>query len=321
MTEFFRVQHVLQRLLFFVCCSALAVHGTAAPQRTAVTSTTTESLIAAPLRSTDLLSAKVALDRIVDPSIRPTEVKTEVGKLIAAARTFAGSHASVGAQFDAVRKVLYSPGPWNDHRSFAYDQADPLGENVQHKLLSHYLESRLGNCVTMPTLFMIVGRGIGLNLTLTTAPLHVLVRYTHSGLPPLNIEATSGGSFARTEWIRKNLPMSDRAIDSGLYLRTHTERETIAVMATTVLEYLASAGRNEEAVKVADAILAANPKDGYTMVRKGSVLGAMMQSEFISRYPTPSLIPANLRPRYLELAAANAKAFEDAEALGWEPAQ
>ena len=256
---------------------------------------------------------------MVEPAVSSDAVRNNVTGLIMAARTFAGARASEGAKIDAVRKVLYAPGPWNDNRPFKYDQADPLGENVQHKLLSHYLKSRLGNCVTMPTLFMIVGRGIGLNLTLTTAPLHVLVRYTHSGLPPLNIEATSGGSFARTEWIRKNLPMSDRAIKSGLYLRTHTERETVAVMATTVLEYLASAGRNEEAIKVADAILAVNPKDGYTMVRKGSAIAAIMKAEFYDKYPTPSLIPATLRPRYLELAAANRKAFEDAEALGWEP--
>jgi regulator of sirC expression with transglutaminase-like and TPR domain len=230
-----------------------------------------------------------------------------------------GPRASEGAKIDAVRKVLYEPGPWNGNRPFTYDQSDPFGENVQHKLLSHYLKTRRGNCVTMPTLFMIVGRGIGLNLTLTTAPLHVLVRYTRPGLHPFNIEATSGCSSARDEWYRQKMPMSDLAVESGLYLRTHTERETVAVMATTVLDYLASVGRNEEAIKAADAILAANPKDGYTMVRKGSVLAAMLQAEFISKYPTPNLIPTNLRPRYAALAAANQKAFADAEGLGWEP--
>jgi regulator of sirC expression with transglutaminase-like and TPR domain len=215
--------------------------------------------------------------------------------------------------------VLYQPGPWNDNRPFAYDQSDPLGEKVQHKLLSEYLKTRLGNCVTMPTLFMIVGRGVGLHLTLTDAPLHMLVRYTHAGLPTLNVEATSGGGFARDEWYRQKLSISDRAIQTGLYLRTHTDRETIALMATTVLDYLLTVGRNEDAIKVADEILAADPKDGYALVKKGSANAAIMKAEFYDKYPTPSVIPATLRPRYLELAAANKKAFEDAEALGWEP--
>ena len=119
------------------------------------------------LAEPDLLQAKLDLDRIVDPSIAHANVGPAITKLITAARNFAGPHASVGAQFDAVRKVLYEPGPWNDNRPFSYDQSDPLGDKVQHKLLSEYLKTRLGNCVTMPTLFMIVGRGVGLHLTLT----------------------------------------------------------------------------------------------------------------------------------------------------------
>jgi regulator of sirC expression with transglutaminase-like and TPR domain len=272
------------------------------------------------LAEPDLLQAKLDLDRIVDPSIAHANVGPAITKLITAARNFAGPHASVGAQFDAVRKVLYEPGPWNDNRPFSYDQSDPLGDKVQHKLLSEYLKTRLGNCVTMPTLFMIVGRGVGLHLTLTDAPLHMLVRYTHAGLPTLNVEATSGGGFTRDEWYRQKLPMSDRAIQSGLYLRTHTDRETIALMATTVLDYLLTVGRNEDAIEVADAILAADPKEGYTMVKKGSAIAAILKAEYYDKYPTPSVIPASLRPRYLELAAANKKAFDDAEALGWEPA-
>ena len=266
----------------------------------------------------DFLAAKLTLDRIIDPKVNSESIKRQVSGLVEKARTLAGPHASEGAKFDAVRKLLYQAGPWNDNRPFTYDQNDPLGQNIRHKLLSEYLKTRLGNCVTMPTLFMIVGRGIGLHLTLTNAPLHVLVRYTHAGLPPLNIEATSGGGFARTEWIRKNLPMSDEAISSGLYLRTHTDRETIALMATTVVEYLETVGRDEDAIKIADAILAVDPKDGYTMVQKGSATAAILKAEFYDKYPTPASIPSGLKARYLELAAANKKAFDDAEALGWE---
>ena len=277
--------------------------------------------VSSALSSADFLSAKLHLDQIIDPAEDAAVARQQVADLISAARNFAGPRASVGAQFDAVRKVLYEPGPWNDNRPFAYDQSDPLGAKVQHKLLSEYLKTRLGNCVTMPTLFMIVGRGIGLHLTLTDAPLHMLVRYTHAGLPTLNVEATSGGGFARDEWYREKLPMSDRAIQSGLYLRTHTDRETIALMATTVLDYLLTVGRNEDAIKVADAILAADPKEGYTMVKKGTATAAILKAEFYDKYPTPASIPDGLRPRYLELAAANKKAFDDAEALGWEPIQ
>jgi regulator of sirC expression with transglutaminase-like and TPR domain len=267
----------------------------------------------------DFGRAKVALDRIIDPTIDAAPIESQINRLVDAAQRIAGERASDGARIDAVRKVLYEAGPWNDDRPFTYDQSDPLGQNLRTRLLSSYLTTRRGNCVTMPTLFMIVGRRMGLNLTLTTAPLHVLVRYTRPGIHPFNIEATSGGSFARDEWYRQQFPMSDRAIQSGLYLRTHTGKETVAVMATTVLEHLIAVGRNDEAVDVADAILAANPTDGYTMVKKGTAIAGMIKSEFYDKFPTPNMIPASLRPRYVQLAAANEKAFADAEALGWEP--
>lgn len=294
-------------------CVAAEQPVSSAPERAEPTTS-----VARALRSPDFLAAKLAFDRIIDPSVNADATETEIARFADAARGIAGNRASDGAKIDAVRKVLYEAGPWNDGRPFTYDHEDPLGQNIRNKLLSTYLATRRGNCVTMPTLFMIVGRRLSLNLTLSTAPLHVLVRYTRSGIHPFNIEATSGGKFARDEWYRQQFPMSDRAIQSGLYLRTHTDQETVAVMATTALDYLIAAGRNEEAVSVADAILSVNPKDGYVIVKKGSAIGATMKAEFHDKYPVASLIPVNLRERYAELAAANEKAFVDAEALGWE---
>jgi len=274
--------------------------------------------VARAFESADFLTAKIAFDRIIDPSIDPALVEKQVARLADEARKLAGPRASEGAKIDAARKVIYQAGPWNDFRPFSYDQADPYGQDIRNKLLSTYLRTRRGNCVSMPTLFLIVGRRIGLNLTLTTAPLHVLVRYTRPGIHPFNIEATSGGGFARDEWYRQKFPMSDRAIQSGIYLRTHTDRETVAVIATTVLEHLVSARRNEEAIKVAEAILAADPLAGHVMVWRGTAIAGLMKAEFLDKYPTPDLVPAHLRPRFAELARANAKAFADAEALGWE---
>jgi hypothetical protein len=57
------------------------------------------------------------------------------------------------------------------------------------------------------------------------------------------------------------------------------------------------------------------------MVKRGTAIAAILKTEFYDKYTNPALIPATLRPRYLELAAANKKAFDGAEALGWEPTQ
>jgi hypothetical protein len=103
-------------------------------------------------------------------------------------------------------------------------------------------------------------------------------------------------------------------------MRTLTKRETIAQMAASVLDFLMAERRYREAADVADAMLAVNPRDAYALVKKGSAMGGMLQVEFQDKYPVPALIPPELRPRYTMLAAANEKAFRDAEALGWDPA-
>jgi hypothetical protein len=136
----------------------------------------------------------------------------------------------------------------------------------------------------------------------------------------MNLEATSGALPARPEWIRQNLPMSDRAIASGLYMRTLSRREAVALMASTVLDYLLAERRFEESIEVAEIILRHYPRDGYTMVKLGSAYGEMMRAEFIERFPNRQAVPPSLQPRYAMLAERNRSAFQAAEALGWEPA-
>ena len=267
----------------------------------------------------DYFKAVIAFEKLIDPSVDATSSEAIVARLVNAARQMAGPDPNDAYKLAATRQAIYFGGAWNYNRAFSYDLEDPLGRHIKSRLLSTYLRTRKGNCVSMPTLFLIVADEIGLNVHFSTAPLHLFIRYTDPSGVDHNLEATSGGHEARTEWYRKNLPMTDRAIESGAYMRTLTKRETIAEMATTVMDYLLDEHRYQEAIDVADVILAVVPRDAYTIVKKGSALAGLMQTEFIDKYPNPSLVPVALRPRYKMLAAANAKAFSVAETLGWEP--
>lgn len=269
--------------------------------------------------STNYLTAKLGLDGLI--ASYPASVAREIEVFVDAVSQMAGPNPSDRYKLAAIRRTIYERGPWNGNRPFSYDQADPFGRNIQNKLLSTYLRTRLGNCVSMPILFLILAERVGLNASLATAPLHVFVRYTDTAGTPFNAETTSGGRFARDEWYRQNMPMSDRAIASGIYMRTLTKRESIAVMASTVLDYLMDQRRYRDAVEVAEVILAANPRDVYAMVKKGTALAELLRVEFVERYPTPALIPPELRTRYQMLAEQNATAFRHAEALGWSPSE
>lgn len=269
----------------------------------------------------DYLDAAMTFDRLIDKSSDAVATRATVERLVDAARQMAGPRPTDAYKLAAVRKAIYDAGAWNHNRAFSYDLDDPFGAQVKSKMLSTYVRTRKGNCVSMPILFLIVADRMGLKVHLAAAPLHLFIRYTDPAGTDHNLEPTSGGHKARDEWYRQNLPMTDRAIESGIYMRTLSKRETVAAMALPVLDYLLEERRWQEAIDVADAILAASPRDAYAMVKKGSAAAGLMQSEFLERYPDPALVPPALRARYRVLAQANEKAFRDAEALGWTPAQ
>ncbi len=263
--------------------------------------------------------AKLAFDQIIDPSHVVADTMAQLDRMADGARQLAGPAASADARLAALRQLLYVDGSWNDHRAFAYDQADPLGQRIGNKLLATFLATRRGNCVSMPALFLVLAEKLELDVALATAPLHVFLRYQSESGRVLNIEATSGGHPSRDAWYREQMPMSDRAIESGLYLRALTKREGVALLATTVLEHLIEQRRYGEALGVSEIILEHAPRDAYTMVKQGSVCAELIRTEFTAKYRTPALIPPALRARYLMLIQRNRSTFEAAEALGWEP--
>lgn len=278
-------------------------------------------LLQTPEKRLDYLRAKLSLDRLVDPTTNSRAVKSEVDRLANAALQLGGRGASDVVRLAAIRNVIYEPGPWNDHCPFSYDLSDPYGANVRSKLLSSYLDTRRGNCVSMPILFLILADRLDLDVSLSLAPLHVFIRYQPVGGLPVNLETTSGAFPAREAWYREKLPMTDLAVANGVYLQSLTRKEGVALMATTVMESLMDQARYQDVINVAGAILEANPLDVQTMVRQGSAYGELLRTEFYVPYPTPDLIPPDLHSRYLELDGMNQGLFARAEALGWAPTE
>lgn len=304
-----RVTTLITYLLFWA--TTPAIQAQPMPAKVATT------VLGQPESRLDFLEAAVTFDRLVDKNSDVSATRALVARLVDAAQQMAGPSPTDRYKLAAVRKAIYGTGAWNHNRPFTYDLSDPFGRQVRSKMLSTYVRTRKGNCVSMPVLFLIVADRLGLKVRLAAAPLHLFVRYTDAAGVEHNLEATSGGNEAPAEIYRRNMPMSDRAIQSGLYMRTLTKRETIAQMAASVLDFLMAERRYQEAADVADAMLAVNPRDAYALVKKGSAMGELMRAEFLDRYPSPALIPPSLRARYAMLAAANEKAFRDAEVLGW----
>ncbi len=267
----------------------------------------------------DLLDVKLTVDQLVDASTNPDAVKEIIGRMVGDVKVMAGEHATSAQTLTALKRYLYESGIWNGNRSFLYDLDDPLGEKPANRLLQRYLTTRRGNCITMPILFLALGQRLGLTMTLAEAPLHVFVKYTDDAGAVWNLEATSGGGFTRDTWYRQKLPMSDQAVENGVYLRPLSHEEAAALIASFLVEHQIEAGAFEDAIATSDVVLSHYSNFAYGLVKKGSAYSGLLQREIAGKYTRMEDIPADLKRKADQWYRQNVEAFAKAEAMGWRP--
>ncbi|MBB6166326.1 regulator of sirC expression with transglutaminase-like and TPR domain [Rhizobium wenxiniae] len=266
-----------------------------------------------------LLDVKLAVDGMVDPSGNTEAINDMVDDMAAEITGMAGEGAESAAKLASLKRYLYESGAWNGNRPFQYDLGDPLGIKPANRLLQRYLTTRRGNCITMPLLFVALGQRLGLRMTLSVAPLHVFVKYTDDTGKVWNLEPTSGGGFTRDEWYRQKLPMSDRAVANGVYLRALTHMESAVVIASFLVERYVDTGQFEAALAVSDVLLQHYPNFAYGVVKQGSAYSGLLHRELAGKYTRMEDVPPDLKVKANQWYGRNIEAFARAEALGWRP--
>ncbi|MGO4551752.1 transglutaminase family protein [Lysobacter sp. 2RAF19] len=263
-----------------------------------------------------LARTKLALDAMIDGTVDVASALRAVEDLERVVAAELAPDASVGVRIDALLRVLYVAGEWNAHRPFTYDFDDPFARQPRNRLLSTYLDARRGNCLTMPVLFAILGRRIGLTVALAKAPHHLFAKVRDDDGAWINVEATGGGLKSDAGYVRET-GISERALANGLYLRPLTRAEEVAVLSADVAAALERRGDFEGAMRIARRMLEIDPNDVDAMVRLGSLHGRILDRDFHQRWPDPADVPRARHAEYRERSATNAALFAQAEALGW----
>ncbi|MHB8912067.1 MAG: transglutaminase family protein [Lysobacter sp.] len=287
--------------------------------------TALRALLKTPEAKLDLAKAKLTIDRMIDPKIDVPGTHKQLDALAAKIKARFPAGASNRVKLDILLSSLYQLGPWNDHRPFRYDLDDPLGRVIGNKLLSTYLASRKGNCVSMPALFVILGQKLGLPVTLATAPNHLLAKYgdEEGSGTWLNVEATAGG-FKHDSSYERELHISPKAIANQIYLRPLNKRESVAAMMLTLMEFYNQRQEPLPNFALADLVLEADSTNVAAMAMKANAFYWMLEQRYTSKYPLASQIPADQRQDYLFFSEQNQRWGAAAEALGytnWTPAQ
>lgn len=275
------------------------------------------ALLAFPEDKVDLTKAKLTIDKLIDPTVDIVATTAQLDSMAEQVRATFPKGASSRTKLEALRSFLYDAGPGK--RPFAYDLSDPLGRTLRTKLLTTYLATRRGNCISMPILFILLGQRLGLDVTAATAPLHVFVKYRDETGAWFNLETTSGAGFTSDAWIQKNMPMTPQALENGLYMRPLSKRETVSVMLEVLIQSYRERADSGAMLELAQLLLARDPKSASAMLYMGGAYYVMYQQEFVNRYPRRSDVPVLLRGRYGELEENMAVWRARAEELGWRP--
>ena len=281
-----------------------------------------EKLLSQPEASIDFARTKLTIDKMIDPTIDIEANIKKIDAIVKTINTMLVADPTSMQKMLALKKYLYDAGVWNNYKPYQYDFTDPKGTLIKNKLLPNYLTTKQGNCISMPLLFIILGQRLGIDVTASTAPTHVLVKYTDSASGQFyNLETTSGANFARDVWLQQTRKITDEALKNKIYLQKLSKRETVAIMATVMADDYYDKQEFEKAMMISDVVLKYNKNDVDSMLRKGAVFYKLLAKNYLSKYPSPNLIPALERPYYVFLDTNNRYWFEKAESLGWrEPA-
>lgn len=276
-------------------------------------------LLLTPESQIDLAKAKIAIDRMIDPKVDAESTLRLLDQWVAKVRARFPPGASNKTKINLLISTLYESGAWNDYRPFRYDFEDPFGKDLDNTLLSTYLRKRKGQCVIMPITFVLLGQKLGLPVTMTTAPYHVMVKYGDEEIGQwTNLEATSGRFYPDSGY-EHALRIPPEAIKNETFMRPYSQKESVALFATaTLVPFYKRQRQPEQILQATDLILQANPKDVVAMTHRGDAYYLLIEQRFKSKYPVASQIPAPEQDEFKAYSRQNLEWYAKAEALGWK---
>ncbi len=111
-----------------------------------------------------------------------------------------------------------------------YDQSPDVRSKRQHFFLHSILDTRQGNCMNIPMLYMTVAQRLGYPVYAVMAPDHSFVRFVDPRLKEQNIELSTDAGYSPDEDYAFKLNVSAKAIKNGAYLRTLSKRHYLGVL-------------------------------------------------------------------------------------------
>ena len=272
----------------------------------------------------ELGKVKLAIDQMIDPKADIAWAEQQLDQMVTAVRNmlvqqYFARRIPSSVKVDSLRTYLYQPGPRNGNRVFKYDlENDPTGKTIlANSLITTYLRTRLGNCVSMPALFVILGQRLGIDVTLSTAPEHTFAKFRDESGAYHNLECThEGGPKLDSSYIRE-FEITEAAIKNRVYLQPLTKKQVVIEMACTLGKHYYDKKDVVGLEALANLMLQYQPNCLSGIHTKAAAYAIALEVGYRSKYPTFQDIPPEEREGARRLMREVRDWDKKAEALGW----
>lgn len=138
-----------------------------------------QAILTLPEEKIEFSIARLAIEKTLYPDININESMQQIDNIVTIIKGMPDFGSTSLERMGAIIRYLYTPGRWNNFQAYQYDLLDPLGKkNPQTKSVANYIKTKLGNCISMPLLVIILAQRLNVKAHLSTAPYHMFVRYT-----------------------------------------------------------------------------------------------------------------------------------------------
>ncbi len=196
--------------------------------QTEYTGQTIEDILALPDEEIDLGIACLVLAKDAYPNVKIEVFDNILDFMANQLNTLMQDNSDPEARIAMMNTYFYRPGWWNDSLTFTYDLDDLEASKKDNQFLNGYLATRLGSCITMPMLHLVLADRLGWPFHAVRSPKHFFARYMDESLNDKNIEATCGGAFISDQRYITDVEIPEKTIKNGVYLRTLSKKEYLA---------------------------------------------------------------------------------------------
>ena len=268
----------------------------------------------------DLAYVRLKIEKFIDPTVNVMSTMAEIERMADGIKQMSRYSESVEGKLNGLVQYLYLAGEWNNFQPYQYDFDDPLGTTKpENSLLSNYLKTRKGNCVSMPLLAYVLARRLGLDANLVLAPLHLFVRIG-SRETYVNFEATAGGLKRNGSYVEE-LAITEHAIRNGVYLKSLSNKEAVAVLLEGLAQrYSERSLENEDfnrALELTFLMLELHPENITAMLIRANVWHNILMRDLDNYHKMGSPQIPGAQEHFDTLLGHNEKWFIHAESLGW----